>query len=80
MDNPISFIRDISLSTNLPPNIVNNVLDLMINQQCSVPFVARYRKEMIGGIDEVKIREIFDLHELHVETEQRRAFVLKTIK
>jgi len=80
MNNPIAFIRDISESTHIPPNIVNNVLDLMINQQCSVPFVARYRKEVIGGIDEVKIREIFDLHELHVETEQRRAFVLKTIK
>ncbi len=46
--------------TNINARNVLAVLNLMINEQCTVPFVARYRKEVTGGMDEVQIRAIFD--------------------
>lgn len=37
-----------------------NVIKLMFEEDCTIPFVARYRKEMTGSMDEVKLREIRD--------------------
>ena len=36
------------------------VLNLLITEQSTVPFVARYRKEATGGMDEVQIRNIHE--------------------
>ena len=45
----------------------------------TVPFIARYRKEATGGLDEVQIAEIQDRHEYHVQLEARRATILDSI-
>ena len=42
----------------------------------TVPFIARYRKEATGGLDEVQIGAIQERHEYHVELEGRRATIL----
>jgi uncharacterized protein len=39
---------------------VNNAVKLMFTEGCTIPFVARYRKEVTGSLDEVKLREIRD--------------------
>lgn len=59
---------------------IKKVLDLLINQECTIPFIARYRKEQTGGLDEVQIQLIQKTFETNVETEKRREFVLSTIK
>ena len=46
----------------------------------TVPFVARYRKEATGGLDEVQIRDIEALHEAMKELEARRASILRSIE
>ncbi|NQZ00916.1 MAG: RNA-binding transcriptional accessory protein [Bdellovibrionales bacterium] len=46
----------------------------------TVPFIARYRKERTGGLDEVQIREVLDLSEDFVEIKKRREFVLAEIE
>lgn len=56
------------------------VLQLMIDEDCTVPFIARYRKEMTGGLDEVQIAKIREGYDEYLEREKRREFVLKTIK
>ncbi|MBY0415997.1 MAG: helix-hairpin-helix domain-containing protein, partial [Bdellovibrionales bacterium] len=56
------------------------VLNLMITEQCTVPFVARYRKEVTGGMDEVQIRAIHESYENYLEREKRREYVLDAIK
>ncbi|MGZ3743631.1 MAG: Tex-like N-terminal domain-containing protein, partial [Pseudobdellovibrionaceae bacterium] len=45
----------------------------------TVPFIARYRKEKTGNLDEVQIRAILDCHETFNEIVKRKAFLLKEI-
>jgi protein Tex len=45
----------------------------------TVPFIARYRKEATGGLDEVQIGQIQERHEYHVQLEARRATILDSI-
>jgi len=46
----------------------------------TVPFIARYRKEITGGLDEEQIREIRSLHERLITLDKRRKTILKTIR
>tara|TARA_B100001971_G_scaffold111365_1_gene102435 strand:+ start:64611 stop:66920 length:2310 start_codon:yes stop_codon:yes gene_type:complete len=66
--------------TGLPANKVINVLNLLINEECTIPFVARYRKEATGNMDEVQIRHVQEFYEEYIEIEKRRAYILETIK
>ncbi len=66
--------------TNINLNQVIAVLGLIIEEQCTVPFISRYRKERTGGLDEVQIREVHEAYEEHLEIEKRRAYILDTIK
>lgn len=64
----------------LPPQKVMAVCKLIYEEQCTVPFISRYRKEVTGGMDEVQIRAIQESYEEHIEIEKRRAYVLDAIK
>lgn len=46
----------------------------------TVPFIARYRKEKTGNLDEVQIRAVIEGHETFNEVIKRRAFILKEIQ
>lgn len=46
----------------------------------TVPFMARYRKEKTGNLDEVQIRNILEAHDDHNQILQRREFVVKEIE
>lgn len=46
----------------------------------TVPFIARYRKEKTGNLDEVEIRNILDAFNMWEEVEKRRDFVLKEVE
>ena len=63
----------------LPPAKVLATATLLITEQCTVPFIARYRKEVTGGLDEVQIRAIHEAYEEHIEIEKRRAFILDAV-
>ncbi|HEX7239976.1 MAG TPA: Tex-like N-terminal domain-containing protein, partial [Longimicrobiaceae bacterium] len=45
----------------------------------TLPFVARYRKEATGELDEVQLRDVRDRHEYLAELDDRRAAVLKSV-
>lgn len=66
--------------TSINPRSVLSVLNLMITEQCTVPFVARYRKEVTGDMDEVQIRAIQESYENYLEREKRREYILDAIK
>ncbi len=51
----------------------------LIEEGGTVPFIARYRKEATGGLDEVQIRTIGERHEYLKELEARRASVIAEI-
>jgi uncharacterized protein len=46
----------------------------------TLPFVARYRKETTGGLDEEQLRQLSDLLSKHRALDQRRDTIIRTIK
>ncbi len=58
---------------------VKNTLDLLA-QDCTLPFIARYRKEATGGLDEVEIGKIIALKEQFETLEKRKKSILKTLE
>ncbi len=58
---------------------VTNTL-LLFNQGSTVPFIARYRKEMTGGLDEVEITIIRDLAKRYDELISRQQTILSSIE
>lgn len=63
----------------LPPNKVMATCKLLFEEECTIPFIARYRKEVTGNLDEVQIRDIQDSYNEYIETEKRRAFIMDAI-
>ena len=51
----------------------------LLDEGSTVPFIARYRKERTGGLDEVQIRNIEEKRAYHVELEDRRAAILASV-
>jgi uncharacterized protein len=60
-------------------NQAKAVIDLT-NEGSTVPFIARYRKEKTGNMDEVMIRDVIDLNNEYLELLKRKEFVIKEIK
>ena len=58
---------------------LTTVLDLLAEGN-TVPFIARYRKEMTGTLDEVQIREIEERHNYLTNLEKRNNDVLRSIE
>jgi protein Tex len=52
----------------------------LLAEGASVPFIARYRKEQTGGLDEVQLREVQERDLYYRELEQRKAAVLSEIE
>ncbi len=66
--------------TNISLKQIERTLTLLITEECTVPFVARYRKEVTGNLDETQIRDIQEAYETYLEREKRRAYILDSIK
>ncbi len=58
---------------------VTNTITLL-KEGATVPFIARYRKEMTGSLDEVQIAAIRERYEKIVELEKRREVILASVK
>jgi len=52
----------------------------LIEDGGTIPFIARYRKEMTGNLNEVKIRDIAERRQYYQELDERRATILGTIE
>ena len=63
---------------NINQKSIDAVLS-MAAEGSTVPFMARYRKEKTGNLDEVQIRLILDTHARWEELEKRRAFILEEV-
>ena len=62
----------------LPRTGVGSVLKLL-TEGATVPFIARYRKEATGGLDEVQIRDIDERRTYLAELHERKQSVLEAI-
>jgi uncharacterized protein len=52
----------------------------LLLEEATVPFIARYRKEATGNLDEEQIRRLAERLKYHQDLEQRRATILATIE
>ena len=64
---------------NLKPFQVDNTLKLF-NEGGTVPFIARYRKEQTGTLDEIQIRDLQHKYEYYKDLDDRRATILDSIR
>lgn len=72
-------VSEISTELNLGKPSVENTLKLILDD-CTIPFIARYRKEVTGALDEVQIRDIRDKFEYLVALQERKDAILKSIE
>ena len=68
----------IAVEVGVGPNQVGAVSKLL-SEGSTVPFIARYRKEAHGNLDEVQIGKIQDRIGYYTELEERKATILKSI-
>jgi len=68
----------IAVKLNLKQTQVQAVLDLF-EESATIPFIARYRKDKTGGLDEVQIQQIQDESKFLKEFTERKTFIEKAI-
>jgi len=74
----MDFINKISKEFGVTPRVAENVIKLL-GEGATVPFIARYRKEMTDTMNEETVAEVKKRLEQLDELEKRKEFVLKSI-
>src|SRR5690554_7328553 len=74
-----AIINFITSQTQISKESVKNTVKLL-NEDSTIPFIARYRKELTGNLDEVQIGEIVKLKEQFETLEKRKIAILKTLE
>ncbi len=75
----MDLIKTLAENLKLPVNKVNNTVELLA-QDNTVPFIARYRKEMTGTLDEEQILNIKEEWERLKNLDERRVTILSSIE
>lgn len=71
-------IKELVNELKISEKQINEVLKLL-NEGATIPFIARYRKEQTGGLDEEKLREIEEKHKYYTNLMERKETVIKLI-
>lgn len=74
----IEITSAIAAKLNIRTTQVETVLNLL-SEGATIPFIARYRKDKTGALDEVQIQQIQDEAKILKEFNERKAFIEKTI-
>ncbi len=69
----------LSKNLNISLKQIENTLTLL-NEGATIPFIARYRKEQTGGLDEVQVENIQTEYAALQEVEKRREAIVKSIE
>jgi protein Tex len=72
----IQFIQN---QTNIATKSIEATLKLL-SEDCTIPFISRYRKDTTGNLDEVEIENIAKLSKQYDEIVKRKDSILKTIE
>ena len=73
------FTKIIADALSLPERGVENTLELL-EENCTIPFISRYRKERTGGLDEVQVSDIALMREKLMDIEKRKQTIIATIE
>ena len=74
--NHIQFIQN---KTNIAPKSIEATIKLL-SEDCTIPFISRYRKDQTGNLDEVQIESISKLNKQYDEIVKRKESILKSIE
>jgi uncharacterized protein len=74
--NHIQFIQN---QTNIAPKSIEATIKLL-SEDCTIPFISRYRKDQTGNLDEVQIESISKLNKQFEEIVKRKESILKSIE
>lgn len=72
-------IETISKAINIKSSSIAGCIQLL-EEGAGIPFIARYRKEATGGLDEVEIAKIRDARLEYIELGKRRNYILESIE
>jgi uncharacterized protein len=72
----IQFIQN---QTNIAPKSIEATIKLL-SEDCTIPFISRYRKDQTGNLDEVQIESISKLNKQFEEIVKRKESILKSIE
>ncbi|MEJ0102107.1 MAG: Tex family protein [Bacteroidota bacterium] len=75
----LKYFQKIVSELNLSLKQVNNIYDLDA-EGSTIPFIARYRKEATGNLDEVVIANVIEQIKYYKDLEKRKETVVKTIE
>ncbi len=59
---------------------VQNTIKLLVEDECTIPFVTRYRKEVTGSMDEVAVRNVRERHVYLTELAATKERYLKVVE
>ena len=76
--NEVEIMKKIAAELNIQMNQVSAVISL-VAEGCTIPFIARYRKEKHGSLDEVQVRDCDHLFTSYKNLEERRIEIVKGI-
>lgn len=72
-------VQIVATNLDIPIEIVNNILEL-VEGGATIPFIARYRKEMTGSLNEEKLREVVDEIEKTKALLARKSSILNSLR
>ncbi len=75
----MQLIQFIQSKINLPVKGIENTIQLL-QEDCTIPFISRYRKERTGNLDEVQIGDIVKYKTQFEELEKRKVSILKALE
>tara|TARA_R110000751_G_scaffold66642_5_gene136012 strand:- start:387 stop:2528 length:2142 start_codon:yes stop_codon:yes gene_type:complete len=65
--------------TQLPEKGIQNTIELL-NADCTIPFISRYRKERTGNLDEVQVAAIVQFKDQFEALEKRKKAIIKAVE
>tara|TARA_B110000305_G_scaffold84161_1_gene94779 strand:- start:79 stop:2217 length:2139 start_codon:yes stop_codon:yes gene_type:complete len=75
----VALLKFVQTKTQIQESGVKNTIQLL-NDDCTIPFIARYRKERTGDLDEVQIELIVKYKEEFEALEKRKKAIIKVLQ
>ncbi len=73
-----SYVERIALEAAVRPEQAEAAVKLF-DGDATIPFIARYRKDVTGNLDETKLEKILERRNYYIELIQRKVFILETV-
>lgn len=75
----MNIIKRISEDLNIDEKRIEATLKL-INEGCTIPFIARYRKEVTNNMDDITLRKLEELYSKYIIMDQREKTIINSLK